>query len=129
MEIEIFDSKSIKHRRVNGAALSVNVKGRFEINKTAVETLNLEDGCKISFVHDKKNPRDWYLFRDPNGVTTRVYSKTGSLLFNSMQLRKLIYESIGSPEAKNGKMRFSIATQPTQHKEMIMYAILTSKLL
>lgn len=125
MEIEIFDSSVLKPGRIYRPAVHVSKAGLFAFNPQAVEQLNLAAGNTISFVRDKTNPRDWYILRDPNGLTLRE-KKNGQLMLNAKIVRDLIFESVGV-KPKNGSMKFLVAKEPVQHKDKMLYAILTTK--
>ena len=125
MEIEIYDSSILKSGRLYRPAVHINKGGVFTFNPQAVESLNLAIGNTISFVRDKTNPRDWYIMRDPNGLPLREKAK-GQLLVNAKLVSELMFETLGAKQ-KNGSMKFLVAKEPTQHKDKILYAILTTK--
>jgi len=125
MEIEIFDSSVLKPGRLYRPTVHVSKSGLFTFNPLAVEQLNLAIGNTISFVRDKINPRDWYIMRDPNGLVLREKQK-GQLMCNAKIVRDLMHEALGA-KLKNESMKFLVAKEPTQHKDKMLYAILTTK--
>lgn len=125
MEIEIFDSSNLKSGRLYRPAVHINKSGVFTFNPQAVEQLNLAVGNTISFVRDKTNPRYWYILRDPNGIPLREKTKD-QLACNAKLVRELMYEALGA-KLKNESMKFLVAKEPTQHKDKMLYAILTTK--
>ncbi len=125
MEIEIYDSSIVKSGRLYRPAVQINKGGVFTFNTQAVESLNLASGNTISFVRDKTNPRDWYILRDPNGLPLREKTK-GQLICNAKLVRELMFDTLGAKQ-KNGSMKFLVAKEPTQHKDKMLYAILTTK--
>jgi len=125
MEIEIFDSSNLKTGRLYRPAVHINKGGVFSFNPQAVEALNLASGNTISFVRDKSNPRDWYILRDPNGLPLREKNK-GQLIVNAKLVREMMFDALGAKQ-KNGSMKFLVAKEPTQHKDKMLYSILTTK--
>lgn len=125
MEIEIYDSSILKSGRLQRPAVHINKGGLCTFNPQAVESLNLASGNTISFVRDKTNPRDWYILRDPNGLALREKTK-GQLIVNAKLVRELMFETLGAKQ-KNGSVKFLIAKEPAQHKDKMLYAILTTK--
>lgn len=85
--------------------------------------MNLLDGANISFVRDRKNPKDWYVLRDPDGVKLR--NNKNQLKGSHGIVRKEIDKLF--PAYKGKTIRFKMATEPTQSNGHMMYAILTSK--
>jgi len=126
MELEIFDSSRLTMGRISKPAIHIQKSGLFTLNKKAVETMCLTEASTLSLVHDKSNPRDWYLMRDPNGVVLR--KAAGNMKFNAKPGRDRIIESLNIKDP-NRMLRFYLATDPTQHEDKMLWAILTSKLI
>lgn len=89
-----------------------------------VNRLGLSAGDRISFAYDDKNPRDWYLFPDPeNGIELRILREKG----NDGSL--VVYSLALSRRFKNffsGKLQFPVAKDPAPALDgRSMYAIFT----
>lgn len=98
--------------------------GSFFLNNVAIDSLHLQDGERISFVNDKKNTRDWYILRDPDGVPIKLKKSAAKGCY--MKVRNILGRQLNVP--KNEGFRLRIASEPSLDNGMSMYAILTSKL-
>lgn len=126
MEIKVFNNLVNKRRGSGKPCLHISESGIFNFNKQACYQLNLVKGTTISIAQDETNPRDWYFFRDPKGLELRHYKGKDTILsFSSKLIRDCIFKSVGTIQ-KHGSMSFLLATEPTQHNELIMFAILTN---
>ncbi|HAX95621.1 MAG TPA: hypothetical protein DCY35_03745 [Prolixibacteraceae bacterium] len=126
MEIDWIKRKNAQGTRHSVPTVSITKKGLISLNKQAVEILSLQERNMVAIGRDKHNPKDWYIVRTTDGYMLRKYAPyRGSLCFSASSLAEEIYNSLGNKENKT--IRFAIAQQPTQYKDMILYAIITSK--
>ena len=131
MELEIYDKKcsSVK---VAGPAIRLTKQGVIYFNKPAIDLLNLAGGNSVSFANDKTRPKDWYLFRDADGLPLKPKSgkdkTTGvpSLGIATAVICSKIRQTLSLPADKN--ISIEIALEPTAENGKSLHALLTSKI-
>lgn len=131
MELNIYNKECISLSYA-GPAVRLTKQGVIYFTKTAMELLNLSDGNMVSFANDKTRPKDWYLFRDADGMPLKPKSgkdtKTGDQSYgiSSKFLVTKIKETLSIPADKN--ISIEIAREPLLENGKAYYALLTSKI-
>lgn len=127
MKLQIYNRKDLLKGKNTNPCISITPKGLWTINVSACRAINFEPGTQISIVQDIDSPRDFYLMRDPNGIKLR--EKKDFLEFNSKKMREILIDALRVDAQKVKTIKFIVATQPVQHEDKIMYAILTSRMI
>lgn len=131
MELNIYNKECISQSYA-GPAVRLTKQGVIYFTKTAMELLNLSDGNTVSFANDKTRLKDWYMFRDADGMPLKPKSgkdtKTGDQSYgiSSKFLVTKIKETLSIPADKN--ISIEIAREPLLENGKAYYALLTSKI-
>jgi len=125
MELNIFN-KTNSRQVVHEPAVRMTTGGVIVINKKALDLMELVENNCISIAQDKQHPKDWYIFRDADGLPIKKKSGTNeSLGIASSFICSEIKTSLGL-DKKKGYI-FQLALQPTVENGKSLWALITSK--
>jgi hypothetical protein len=130
---EIYNQETAFNKKEYKATISCSINaGRFTLNGTAVELLDVEVGSGITLIRDKVT-KDWYIYKDIKGLILKKSNKIHGkyLTFLSVNLVKRFLNDIEPGEEKTIKFaignNFSEAfTGPTGENLVKLYPIMTS---
>lgn len=124
MKLIVFN-KTTQSSRIQEPAVRFTKSGCIYINKKAVEMLNLEIGNTISLAQDGERKKDWYLFRDADGMVIRKGNQEGdSFIIANATAAYELKQSLGLDPKKNFTLK--LATTPVEENGKAYYALLTS---
>lgn len=95
MALKIFNKTNSSYKKDSGfPTMSFAIKGANRISRSAVQSLGLKEGDKVSIAYDEKDKRTLYLFVDKKeGFPLRGYGKDGGLAFNNVAISKVVAEN------------------------------------
>jgi hypothetical protein len=126
MELNIFNKANCR-QLVTEPAVRITTGGAIVINKKALDLMELVENNSISIAQDKQRPKDWYIFRDADGlVIKKKSSTTESIGISSSFICNEIKTSLGLDKKKN--YSFLVAPQPTVENGKTIWALITSKI-
>lgn len=126
MKLIVFNKTTQSHR-VQDPAVRFSKSGAIYINKKGMELMGLQIGNTISLAQDGERKKDWYLFRDADGMIIRVGSKTTeSFLIANATAASELRLSLGLDPKKNFTLK--LATTPVEENGKAYYALLTSQI-
>jgi hypothetical protein len=124
MEFNIFN-KSKCRQLVQESAVRITPGGVLVINKKALTQMELVENNCISIAQDKQRPKDWYIFRDADGLPIKKKSgTTESLGIASSFICSEIKTSLGLDKKKS--YSFKLAAAPTEINGKSYWALITS---
>ena len=123
MEFNIFN-KTNSRQSVTEPAVRIT-KGVFTINKKGLKLMELVENNAISIAQDKHRPKDWYIFRDADGLPIKAKSGNAeSLGIASSFICSEIRTSLGLDKKKS--FTFKIAPAATEVNGKSYWALITS---
>lgn len=123
MEFNIFN-KANSRQLVTEPAVRI-AGGVIVINKKGLDLMELVENNAISIAQDKHRPKDWYIFRDADGLPIKAKSgTTESLGIASSFICSEIRTSLGLDKKK--AFSFKIAPVPTEVNGKSYWALITS---
>jgi len=125
MELNIFNKANCR-QLVTEPAVRITTGGVIVLNKKALDIMELVENNAISIAQDKQQPKDWYIFRDVDGLPIKKKSgTTESLGIASSFICNEIKTSLGVDKKKS--LSIQIAPAPTVEGGKAFFALLTSK--
>jgi hypothetical protein len=74
--------------------ITFSKNGTILFNEPASKLLNLEKGTRISFALEDEEPRDWFVFIDPdNGFELHLGSDNKTIFFSHRRLKEEFFKS------------------------------------
>jgi hypothetical protein len=125
MNLNIFTEKNCRVI-TREPSVRITTGGVIVINTAAMNQMELVAGNRIALAQDAEHLKDWYLYRDADGL--EIKSKNGeakSFGIQSSFLCNAILKSLGLEKGKT--FRFKIAPAPTELNGKNLWALITSK--
>ncbi len=101
MELVYFTEQTLPRNTFRQSAITPKISfgkgGVIAFNKKACELLALKPGDRISIAQNKKEPFEWYVFKDAsNGfpIRDKDFEKNGTTAFNHKELRTSFLDSL-----------------------------------
>jgi hypothetical protein len=125
MELNIFNKANCR-QHVTEPAVRITTGGAIVLNKKALDIMELVENNSISIALDKQRPKDWYIFRDADGMPIKKKSgTTESLGIASSFICNEIKTSLGVDKKKS--LSILLAPAPTVENGKTLWALITSK--
>lgn len=126
MKLIVFNKTTQSHRSIE-PAVRFTKSGTIYLNKKAMDLMELQVGNAISLAQDSDRKKDWYLFRDADGVLIRNGNKTGdSFLISNASAAAELKQSLGIDAKKNFSLK--LAQKPIEENGKPYFALLTSQI-
>jgi hypothetical protein len=125
MKLIVFNKTTQSHRIVEPAARFTK-NGSIYLNKKAMDLMELQVGNAVSLAQDSDRKKDWYLFRDADGMIIRTGSKTSeSFLISNASAVSELKQCLGIDDKKNFSLK--LAQKPVEENGKPYFALLTSQ--
>lgn len=126
MKLIVFNKTTQSHRMVE-PAVRFTKSGSIYLNKKAMDLMELQVGNAVSLAQDSDRKKDWYLFRDADGMIVRTGSKTAeSFLISNASAAAELKQSLGIDAKKNFSLKLAIV--PIEENGKPYFALLTSQI-
>jgi hypothetical protein len=127
MNLKIFTEKECRVI-TREPSIRITTGGVLMINTAAMKQMQLVAGNRIAMAQDAENPRDWYIYRNADGLEIKVKNgKQQSWGIQSSFLCNEILKSLGFEKGKT--CGFKLAPAPTELDGKTLWALITSKIL
>jgi hypothetical protein len=126
MKLIIFDKKTQCQRSLE-PSVRFTKSGSIYLNKGIMALMQLQVGNSVSLAQDEERKKDWYIFRDADGLNIRNGNKKGeSFLISNATAAFEIKKALGLDQKKNFSVK--IANTATEENGKAFFALLTSKI-
>jgi hypothetical protein len=126
MKLIVFNKTTQSHRNVE-PAVRFTKSGSIYLNKKAMELMELQAGNAVSLGQDSDRKKDWFLFRDADGMLVRKGNKGGeSFIISNATAVIEVKQSLGVDAKKNFSVK--LAPKPIEEKGKQYFALLTSQI-
>lgn len=125
MKLIIFNKKT-QSQRNSEPSVRFTKSGSIYLNKGAMALMQLQAGNSVSLAQDEERKKDWYIFRDADGLIIRSGNKKGeSFLISNASAAIELKKALGLDPKKNFSVK--LATVATEDEGKSYFALLTSK--